>query len=275
MFDIYPQILKHALDSEFVEVNQRTGHEIKMLPYPVAFPVDLRSRRLPLPGNRRVYPGTAAAEVAWFMSGEQDVTWLRAHCPIWDKFVEDDGTTIEAAYGYRWKEHFERDQIQLAIKALKANPTDRRIFISAWDPSYDGLGAPDQKNVPCPIGFTLSLVDGHLNSAMLIRSSDIFVGLPYDVMGHAFLMDAIAESLGSVCQGLGWMHVTLAHPHVYDSHYAMAQESLKKTWVEKPKMPGWTVEQIEKDPDAYVALVKELAGDVRPHSFSVRPEVIQ
>ena len=34
------------------------------------------------------------------------------------------------------------------------------------------MGATGQKNVPCPVGFTLSLVDGTLNSAMLIRSSD-------------------------------------------------------------------------------------------------------
>ncbi len=272
MFDVYPHIVRHVLDSEFSETNQRTGHEIKMLPYPVGFPVDLRSRRIPAPGNRRVWPATAAAETAWYLSGQQDVSWLRKHCPIWDKFVEEDGKTIKAAYGYRWREHFGRDQIQMAIDALRDDPTNRQVYVSAWDPSEDGLGTRGKKNVPCPVGFTFSLVQGALNSAILIRSSDVFVGLPYDAMGHALLMDAMAESVGA--HGLGWMHITLAHPHIYDSHYEMARKSLERMWAEKPAMPGWSVEQIMADPDGYVARVKELSGEVRPHPFSVKPEVI-
>lgn len=272
MFNIYPSIVKHILEGEFSEVNERTGHTIKMLPYPIGFPVDLRSRHIPVPGNRAVYPETAAAEVAWFLSGEQDVSWLRGYCAIWDKFVEDDGQTIEAAYGYRWRHHFGRDQIQRAIDALSADPSNRRIYISTWDARYDGLGVVGQKNVPCPVGFTLSIVENILNSAMMIRSSDVFVGLPYDVMGHALLMDAIAESLG--VQGLGWAHFTLAHPHIYDSHFKSAQESLKHLWAEKVAMPKWSVDQITSDPEGYVARVKELRKGVRQHPFICKPEII-
>ena len=272
MFDIYPQIVQHILSKDFTETNVRTGAEIAMLPYPVGFPVDLRSRRLPLPGNRRVWPATAAAEVAWFLSGERDVTWLRDKCPIWDKFTEADGKTVDAAYGYRWRVRFGRDQIQRAIDALIDDPTDRRVYISAWDPSLDGLGETGQRNVPCPVGFTLSIVDNHLNSALMIRSSDVFIGLPYDVMGHALLMDAIAESVA--VRGLGWLHVTLAHPHIYSTHYEMAESSLGRIWAEKPEMPGWSVEEIGADPDGYVARVKMLAGDVRPHPIVLKPEVV-
>ncbi len=272
MFDVYPQIVRHILKKDFVETNGRTGREIAMLPYPVGFSVDLRSRRLPLPGNRRVWPATAAAEVAWFVSGKQDVTWLRQYCPIWDKFTEDDGKTIKAAYGYRWRIAFGRDQLREGIDALIDDPTNRRVYISTWDPSNDGLNEKDQRNVPCPVGFTLSLVDGALNSALLIRSSDVFVGLPYDVMGHALLMDAIAESVAA--RGLGWAHVTLAHPHIYAVHYDMAGQSLDRIWAEKPEMPRWSIEEIEADPDGYVARVKTLAGDVRPHPLTLRPEVV-
>jgi thymidylate synthase len=116
------------------------------------------------------------------------------------------------------------------------------------------------------------MVENHLNSAMMIRSSDVFVGLPYDVMGHALLMDAISKSIGA--QGLGWLHVTLAHPHVYETHYEMARTSLDQTWAEKPKLPGWMVEEIVEDPDGYVAAVKDLADEVRPHPYFCRPEVV-
>lgn len=274
MYQTYPNIVRHIMGPDAVtEVNTRTGHEIRMLPYPIGFQVDLRSDHIPLPGNRRVFPQTAAAEQAWFLSGKRDVNWLRKYCKIWDKFTEDDGVTVDAAYGYRWRSHFGRDQLGLAIDALEKNPTDRRVFVSAWDPAMDGLGAEGQRNVPCPVGFTLSVVEGHLNSALMIRSSDVFVGLPYDVIGHALLMDAVAVSLG--VRGLGWMHVTLAHPHIYDVHYDMARESLGRTWAEKPVMPSWSVEEIEADPDGYVAKVKALTDRVRPHDFNPKPEVTQ
>jgi thymidylate synthase len=270
MFKPYGDLVREIMDRGFTETNERTGSRIRMSPFPTGFHVDLRHLRLPLPGNRRVYPKTAAAELAWFLSGEKRLDWLRRHCKIWDLFQEEDGT-VESAYGYRWRRHFGRDQIGLAVQALRTNSTDRRVFVSAWDPAADGLGAPS-RNVPCPVGFTLSVVEGHLNSLLVIRSSDVFVGLPYDVMGHALLMDAVARSVG--LDGLAFMFVTLGHPHIYEKHWDMAREGLKKTWAEKPSLPGWSVEEIVRDPDGYVERVRELQETVRWPEFSPRPEVI-
>ena len=282
---VYRQLLEALLDEQtsVEEHNKRTGHRIRMLPHPASFAINLADGLLPVAGNRKLFPKTAAAEVAWFLSGATDVTWIAKHCPIWNKFVEDDGVTIKAAYGYRWRHHFGRDQITEAIAALLTNPSDRRIVISAWDPAEDGLGRPG-KNVPCPTQFTLSLVPDlngqlRLNSAYFLRSSDVFVGLPYDVMGHALLMDLITQELNlRFSVALGAMHVTLAHPHLYDSHYAMAHESLSNgPVISPPRLPGagWTIGDVEAHPDGYVEFVKTQEACAAWPAFCPRPEVVE
>lgn len=275
--DVYSTLLRWLLASP-VELNERTGHRVRVGFGGTAFRLYLGDGILPTCGLRRLFPKSAAAEVAWFLSGSRDVTWLRKYAPIWDKFVEADGTTIKSGYGYRWRRHFDRDQIGLAVDALHGNPSDRRVFVSAWDPSEDGLGAIGQRNVPCPVGFSLSISDGSLHSSVMLRSSDVFVGLPYDVMGHALLMDAIAAELRLRGLGvaLGVMHVTLAHAHLYEDHWDMANEALLQRPVSPEfKLPCWPVSSIEAAPDAYVDVVREESGRHVWPAFSPKPFVVE
>lgn len=269
---IYRRLLVELLAPDtHEEVNERTGARINVLANPAHFNLDLSDGLLPLCGVRKTFPRTAAAEVAWFLLGSKDVSFIREYAPIWDKFVEEDGTTVAGAYGHRWREHFGRDQVTDALEALRDNPTDRRVVVMAWDPGRDGLGRPS-KNVPCPLGFTLSVVNGRLNSAIVLRSSDVFVGLPYDVMGHALLMAAVAVSLGV---SLGVMSVTLAHPHLYQVHEEMALQALRTVDpLSTMALPSCGVEAIENDPHGYVAKVAARARHVVQPDFMCRPEVV-
>lgn len=279
--DIYEELLWKLLKRGVTETNERTGHQVKVFPSgPTSFAIDLSEGELPIPGNRKVFPATAAAELAWMLTGIQDAAFMLKHAKVvWEKFVEPiwqqygpEVPGVKAAYGYRWRRHFGRDQLRLAINALKQNPSDRRIWISAWDPAEDGLGQTGQLNVPCPVGFTLSVVDGKLCSAYMLRSSDVFVGLPYDVMGHAMLMQAIAVEMGIE---LGTMHFTLAHPHLYDSHWEFAEESLKhKRKLHLPLDFGWDVVNIADEPDAFVEVIRNMYKGAPWQDFAPRPDVI-
>jgi thymidylate synthase len=255
------------------DVNTRTGQRIRVLRGARTLQVDLTRRgEVPVPGNRRVFPRTAAAEVAWFMMGTQEARWIRGMCNIWDKFIEDDGETVRGAYGYRWRNHFGRDQIAGAIRALDRDPSDRRVYVDTWDASSDGLGAEGQRNVPCPVGFHLSVLARELNTSVLMRSSDVMVGLPYDVMGFSLLTDAIAASLGL---RPGVLTMALAHPHLYEAHWEMARDSLNQERFNLgPHLPGWTVQQIEEDPEAYVKMMHEATVLLPQHPFNCKPEVV-
>lgn len=269
----YRSILQKAIESD-VELNERTGENIKVIEYPVSLTIDLRDRKVPTVGLRKTFPKSAAAEIAWFLMGTKDAAFIEKYAPFWNKFIEkiDNKNIIESSYGYRWRKHFGRDQIQEALEALKIDPTNRRVYISAWDPQNDGLMTQNQLNVPCPVGFSLSIVKGKLNSALHLRSSDIFVGLPYDIMGHAYLMDAIASSLNI---DIGYMSVSMSHAHLYESHWEHTLEALNQKFVVPDiKLPGKSIEYITENPDEYVLNIIEESKLYHWPIFNPKPHVV-
>lgn len=268
----YRELLSELKFNGVQEVNQRTGIKIKMLEGGYSFKLDLRDGLLPIAGNRRYWPHLAAAETAWQFMGTQDPSWILSKAPkIWQDFVEDG--KLKTAYGYRWREHFGRDQLELAMEELHNNPTNRQLFISAWDPATDGLGGPQPKNIPCPLGFSLTRTHNLVHCSLFIRSSDVFVGLPYDVMGYSLTLAAVAHSVGC---GPGTLHITLAHPHLYEPHFDHVTTCLANThrWeLEEPVMPRWTVDQIKYHPDTYVENVRDL--EFPRHKWNPMPELVK
>ena len=178
-----------------LETNQRTKTRILISPHPEHITLDCREG-LPILGNRKYFPHIAAAELAWQYEGTKYAKLIMDYAPkLWSKFLVDE--KVEAAYGYRWRKHFGRDQLKLAIEALRADPTNRQVHISAWDPGSDGLGQKQSrgvKNLPCPTSFTLSL-SSYLNCSVHIRSSDVMIGLPYDMMCYGLLLLTVAKEL--------------------------------------------------------------------------------
>ncbi len=268
---VYQDLLSRLLATGVEEKNQRTGATIRIIRGGTSFKLNISDGILPTCGLRKTYPHVAAAELAWCLLGHDHVHWLDKHTTVWNQFADENGDL--ESYGYRWRYKFGRDQLQLAVRALHKDPSDRRIWISSWDPSEDGLGAPDQKTVPCPVGFTLSIVDGHLDSTFLLRSSDVFMGLPHDVARHAYLMKALATTLGTLP---GVMQVTLAHPHLYDKHFPLAEKCLTLELVEPLiALPPLCVEAIILKPDLYVETEKRKAESVTWPTYKPAVEVVK
>ena len=299
----YARLLRAVLETGVREKNHRTGSLIAALPEGASFAIDLSDGILPTCGLRKTRPHIAAAELAWCLLGHNHVDWLRKHTKVWDDFADvrdcascegsglaerahniiapqcpncdGSGRTfwLEQAYGWRWRAKFGVDQLHLGIERLRADASDRRVWISSWDPGED-IVAKGQKTVPCPVGFTLSVMDGKLNSTLMIRSSDLYMGLPYDVARHALLMSAVAVSLN---KQPGHMRVTLAHPHIYEQHFENCYQMLERDPV-IPQMnmfATWGVDAITKQPDAYVASVKQYAASYVWPAFNPKAEVVR
>ena len=275
----YRALLHEVMTNGTTELNERTETEIRMIEGGASFKLSLRNGRLPVANNRAMFPHIAAAEVAWQFMGTQDPTFIMKYAPkLWSKFLTEDLETgdeeLETAYGYRWMKHFGRNQLKQACSELMNNPTNRQLFVSAWDPAHDGLGGDQPPNIPCPLGFTVSRSRDICHMTVPVRSSDVFVGLPYDVMGYALTLDAIASTCGLIP---GTIMFALAHPHVYEPHFEHAlhsdQKELQNLDVE-PNLPGWSIADIVQNPEGYVELVKRLSSRKDRHPFNPMPDVV-
>lgn len=100
-------------------------------------------------------------ESLFLLAGRRDARWLdRFVGDFSSRFAEADGT-LHGSYGFRWRNHFDLDgegnpnmpdQLDTAVRLLKANPDDRRVVIQMWDPVSD-LGQ-NFKDVPCNLTVT-------------------------------------------------------------------------------------------------------------------------
>lgn len=303
----YWALMADIMNIGVTETNARTATDIRMLKGGHSFRLDLSDSLLPVSGNRKYYPHIAAAETAWQFMGTKDPGFILKHAPkLWSKFVETEEDydqtghpsghkdVLKTAYGWRWRRAFGRDQLQLAVKELADNPTNRQLWVQAWDPARDGLGGPQPKNVPCPIGFSVSRIKDDVHMSVFIRSSDVFVGLPYDVMGYALTLDAIAATVDCTP---GSIHFTLAHPHIYEPHWDATRACVfginhisaqgakteykryaaaKSPWpFIKVPLPGWSVDEIVDDPEGYVRHVRRLAKRVDSNPWDPYPELVE
>ena len=255
------------------QVNQRTGVGVRTVPGGAALKVNLSSRHLPTIRTRRMFPKTPAAEVAWFLSGRKSTEWLSKYTKIWAKFADKDGD-VANAYGWRWREHFGRDQLRAMVRLLAADPSSRHALVSTWDPAIDGLGTPSRAT-PCPAFFQLGVTGESLHMCLYMRSSDVMVGLPYDIMGFSLLLDAVAASLSLLN---GTLTVFIANAHVYDVHMDAAAQLLKNVVrvdsYQDPLLPAWTLDDIRRAPDQYVNWVAASTSGLDQPTFSPKLEVV-
>lgn len=225
VFDkIYQDLLMRIMAQGVREVNGRTKHETTALPG-LHFSTDIEKDGFPLLTLRKIPVKLFVAEQVWFVMGSRKpADFLRDYTRIWDDFTNP-GDVVTVAYGYRWRNHFGRDQLALLIKLLEDDPSSRHGVVVTWDPSADGLGGVAKKNVPCPYTFTVNIIGGRLNLHNMVRSNDMILGFPHDVAGFALLQCILAQKLG-VTPGV-YSH-SISNAHVYDIHYDTAKELMKR-----------------------------------------------
>lgn len=220
---IYQSLIRKIMEEGVEELNERTGLKTKALPG-ITFSLDIERDGFPLLTLRKQPLKSPIAEQVWFIQGEKNTEFLRKYTKMWDPFMEADGT-LAAAYGWRWRHHFGRDQLGKAIELLEKEPSSRHGVIVTWDPSDDGYGGTPKKNVPCPYTYTINIIGGRLNMHNIIRSNDMVLGCPYDTFGFVLLQCMIAQRLG-LKPGV-YTH-SISNAHIYENHYEGAQEMIAR-----------------------------------------------
>lgn len=113
------------------------------------------------------------------------------------------------------------DQLQHVVDMLKSNPHDRRMIVSAWNPSFiDQMALP-----PCHYAFQVTVINNKLNLLWNQRSVDTMLGLPFNIASYALLLHLLALESGFE---EGKLVGFLADTHIYENHLAGAEEQLAR-----------------------------------------------
>ena len=166
----------------------------------------------------------ALAEVVWIMTGRRDLAFLEYWNSEYRKYVGP-GPELHGAYGYRLRRHLRIDQLERAYQALKHEVDTRQVVLQIWDsridmPAFDGT--PADRDIPCNVLSMPKIRDGKLEWLQIIRSNDMFLGVPHNFVQFTCLQEVLAGWLGVECGTYNQISDSL---HVYDRHWENVVDS--------------------------------------------------
>ncbi|PIT88492.1 MAG: thymidylate synthase [Candidatus Magasanikbacteria bacterium CG10_big_fil_rev_8_21_14_0_10_36_32] len=209
------------------------------------------SQGFPLLTTKKMPFKIIATELEFFIKGITDKQWLKdRNCHIWDEWCSPkkipyghdeitkqkmaDERDLGPIYGFQWR-HFNADynsfdsdysgqgvdQLKNLVEKLKSNPTDRRMIVSAWNPSkLSEMALP-----PCHYSFQVTVIGDKLNLLWNQRSVDTMLGLPFNIASYALLLHLLAKETGLK---EGKLVGFLADTHIYVNHLEGAREQLNR-----------------------------------------------
>jgi len=163
-------------------------------------------------------------ELLWFVSGSSNIKYLQDHkIHYWDEFADKD-LNLGPVYGVQWR-HWkdgkggEIDQLQWAIDQIKNNPHSKGIIVSAWNVA----DLEEMRLPPCHTMFQFDVTKGKLRMQLYQRSSDVFLGLPFNIAQYAMLLHMVAHLTGLEAREL---IVSIGNAHLYHNHLDQAKEQV-------------------------------------------------
>lgn len=254
-----PYLLEHGIREE-----SRNGAVI-VAPGPVMTVYVKPLERVLFAPARDANPFFHVMESLWMLAGRNDVEFPA-------KFAQrlytysDDGKIMWGAYGWRWKEFFGFDQLEVLIQELKTNPNTRRAVLAMWngmdmtsvdDVSSDLFNAVrGGKDVPCNTHAYFDVRGGKLNMTVCNRSNDAIWGCyGANAVHFAFLLEYMAEQIGVP---VGVYRQFSNNFHAYTDFYNeealkeiaedAGRSNLYQTYPDTPIIPlGSTLEGWEED----------------------------
>lgn len=202
-----------------VERTSRAG-PVRGLLAPLTTAYRLPQERVVFHPERDANPFLHFFEALWMLAGRDDLDWMSVFGKQLASF-SDDGKTLRAAYGRRWRGWFGVDQILRVGRALRENPECRRQVIAMWDPSKD-LGAVS-KDLPCNTHAYFQVVSGRVDMMICNRSNDLIWGAyGANAVHMSFLQELVALLAGLP---VGTYYQTSFNTHYYTQlHEPMVQK---------------------------------------------------
>ena len=220
----YLNLLQKILD-DGVDKGDRTGTGTRSI-----FGPQLRfdlSEGFPLLTTKKIHTRSVFLELLWFLRGDTNVRWLQERgVTIWDEWADDEGN-LGPVYGKQWRswegaDGATYDQITKVIEDIRRDPDSRRLIVNAWNVAE----LSSMALTPCHALFQFYVANGRLSCQLYQRSSDVFLGVPFNIASYALLTHMVAQVTGL---GVGEFVWTSGDTHLYSNHFEQARLQLTRT----------------------------------------------
>lgn len=215
----YKDLLINVLENGTKEKN-RTGVDTIMLPNQELKFIS-KNNNIPLITGKKIFYKKAAAEFEWIFNGFTNIKFLNEHDIYWWNEYADENGELGKTYGYQFRNYNGNfDQLKYVVDEI--NIGSRRAYISFWNPSE-----LNQTSLPCcytGMKFTLNNSSETLNASLYFRSSDLFMGLPYDFIFGYKMLKSVADLTN---KQIGEISYVLADAHIYENHIKQCLRYIK------------------------------------------------
>jgi len=196
-----------------------------------------------------------AAEAYWILSGSDRVEDISKYNPNIAQF-SDDGERFYGAYGPKIV-----GQMDYIVDKLLQDPSSRQAGLTIWREN-----PPATKDVPCTVAIFCNIRQDenkrdHLNVHVFMRSSDLWLGLPYDtfnfsMFGHLICAKLNAHRRHDEAVRPGYLFLTAASSHIYQTNWDDAKRCID-AGLPKATQPT-TPEMMWRDERALMMWLKDL-----------------
>jgi len=217
----YFSLLKDVLANGEVR-SSRVGDTISVFGASITIP-DLTQGYFPLLTTRKMAPTGILGELAAFIRGASDLaTFKKFGCNYWDynaaQWLPNTDVPLEQQqvgriYGVQWRDwNGKHDQLAALVNSIESDPQGRRHILTTWNPSDLPAGCLP----PCHIMAQFYVSKGkQLDCMVYMRSVDLCLGLPSDVVLYAALLCLVAKRTNYIP---GMLKFSFGDAHIYANH---------------------------------------------------------
>lgn len=161
-----------------------------------------------------------AAEAYWILTGDDTVAGI---VPFNERIAQfsDDGVRFFGAYGPKVTA-----QLPYVVAKLEEDPFSRQAGLTIWRES-----PPATRDVPCTVAMFFTLRRQELHASVYMRSSDAWLGLPYDVFNFSMVAHHVCGLLNNTRASRetikpGVLTVVAANSHLYSENWEAARRCI-------------------------------------------------
>lgn len=221
--------------------------------------------QFPLLTTKKMFIKGIVEELLWFLRGSTNAKELQDKgIHIWDgnssrEYLDSIGLTeykegeLGPVYGWQWRcfgKSYKTDnsdgvdQIRYILEELMKPDNSRRAVLSAWNPQQlHQMALP-----PCHIMYTFYKDSNGLSCMMNMRSSDLFLGLPFNIASTAVLTHIFAALLHIKPNTIS---LVLSDAHIYEEHVEAINKQVHNAVLSPPVL------NIKKEPPSIDSTVDD------------------